>query len=171
MFISFQLQLILQTSEFAYCSNNSVLKIKPQYTCSGALSFRWNNFAVPLLNSIQLSDVWAEREKRKKSQSISFHRSRPSQRRKSINARNSLQEMKYVSFCLLAKSYLTLVTPQTVAHWAAPSITSPRQEYCNEWPFSYPGDLWHPGIEHTSPGAPALLADSATEPPGKLEMC
>ena len=32
MFIPFQLQLILQTSEFAYCSNNSVLKIKPHYT-------------------------------------------------------------------------------------------------------------------------------------------
>ena len=96
----------------------------------------------------------------KKSQSTSFHRSRPSKRRKSIKARSSLQEMKYVSFCLLAKSCLTLVTPQTVAHQAAPSITSPREEYWNEYPFPYPGDLCDPGIEHASPGAPALPADS-----------
>ena len=39
MFISFQLQLILQTSEFAYCSNNSVLKIKPHYTCQELFPF------------------------------------------------------------------------------------------------------------------------------------
>ena len=36
----------------------------------------------------------------------------------------------------------------------------PRQEYWNELPFPSPGDLPDPGIEHTSPAAPALQADS-----------
>ena len=103
MFIPFQLQLILQTSEFAYCSNNSVLKIKPHYTHAQEL-FPFGEIILQFHFLIVYNYLmFGLKERKKKSQSISFHRYRPSQRRKSINARNSLQEMKYVSFCLLAK--------------------------------------------------------------------
>ena len=41
----------------------------------------------------------------------------------------------------------------------------PRQEEWNGLPFSFPGDLPHPGIE---PGSPALQVNSLpTESPGK----
>ena len=35
----------------------------------------------------------------------------------------------------------------------------PRQEYWNGLPFSPPGDLLNPGLEHTSPASPALQVD------------
>ena len=37
----------------------------------------------------------------------------------------------------------------------------PRQEYWSGLPFPSPGDLPDPGLEHTSPLAPALQADSS----------
>ena len=43
------------------------------------------------------------------------------------------------------------LTPWTIAHQAPPSIKFSRQEYCNELPFTSPGDLSDPGIEHVSP--------------------
>ena len=43
------------------------------------------------------------------------------------------------------------VTPWTVARQAPLSMGLPRQEYWSGLPFSPPGDLAHPGIEHTSP--------------------
>ena len=42
-------------------------------------------------------------------------------------------------------------TPWTVAHQAPPSIGFSRQEYWSGLPFSFPGDLPNPGIEHRSP--------------------
>ena len=57
------------------------------------------------------------------------------------------------------------VTPWTVAHQAPLSMGFSRQEYWSVLPFSFPGDLPHPGIE---PRFPALQADALTsEPPGK----
>ena len=43
-----------------------------------------------------------------------------------------------------------------------------RQEYWGSLPFFFPGDLPDPGIEPTSPAAPALEEGfSTTAPPGK----
>ena len=43
-----------------------------------------------------------------------------------------------------------------------------RKEYWSGLPFPFPEDLSDPGIELTSPEAPALQGDfSALEPPGK----
>ena len=58
---------------------------------------------------------------------------------------------------LVAKSCLTLATPQTVACQAPLSIGFSRQEYGSGLPFPSPGDLPDPGIK---PGSPALQADS-----------
>ena len=58
---------------------------------------------------------------------------------------------------LVAKSCLTLATPQTVACHAPLSIGFSRQEYGSGLPFPSPGDLPDPGIK---PGSPALQADS-----------
>ena len=57
---------------------------------------------------------------------------------------------------------------QTVAHQAPLSIGFSRKEYWSGLPFPFPGDLPDPGIEHTSPEAPALQGDFFTpEPLGK----
>ena len=58
---------------------------------------------------------------------------------------------------LVAKSCLTLATPQIVAYQAPLSIGFSGQEYGSGLPFPSPGDLPNPGIE---PGSPALQADS-----------
>ena len=47
---------------------------------------------------------------------------------------------------LVAKSYLTLVTPLTVAHRTTLSMGFFRQEYWSELPFLSPGDLPNLGI-------------------------
>ena len=59
------------------------------------------------------------------------------------------------------------VTPWTVAHEAPLSMGFPRQEYWSGLPFPSPGDLPDPGMEPTSPVAPALQANSL--PLGPLE--
>ena len=48
----------------------------------------------------------------------------------------------------------------TVAHQAPLSMGFSREEYWSELPLPYPGDLPDPGIEHMSPEAPTLQADS-----------
>ena len=64
---------------------------------------------------------------------------------------------------LVAKLYLTLTIPWTVAHQAPLSMGFSRQEY---WSVPSPGDLPHPGIK---PRSPAPQADSLpSELPGKL---
>ena len=56
----------------------------------------------------------------------------------------------------------------TVAHQAPLSVKFPRQEYWSGLPFPPPGDLPGPGIEITSPEAPALAGRFfTTKPPGK----
>ena len=50
-------------------------------------------------------------------------------------------------WCLVAKSYLILVTLWTLAHQAPLSIWFSRQEYWIELPFPSPRDLLDPGIE------------------------
>ena len=57
----------------------------------------------------------------------------------------------------MAKSFLTLATPWTVACHAPLSMRFSRQEYWSELPFSSSGDLPDPGVE---PRSPALHADS-----------
>ena len=54
---------------------------------------------------------------------------------------------------LVAKSYLTLVTPWTVARQAPLSLGFSRQEYWSGLPFPLQGDLPDPGIEPTSPAS------------------
>ena len=58
---------------------------------------------------------------------------------------------------LVSKSWLTLLTPWTVACQAPLSMGFFRQEYWSGLPFPSPGDLPNPGIE---PRSPALQADS-----------
>ena len=64
--------------------------------------------------------------------------------------------------CML--SYLSCVrlfaTLWTVVHQAPLSMGFPRQEYWSELPCLYPGHLPDPGIEPTSPVAPALQMES-----------
>ena len=61
------------------------------------------------------------------------------------------------------------MTLWTVARQAPLSMGFSRQEYWNGLPRPPPGDLPDPGIEPTSPVAPALQADSLPlAPPGKL---
>ena len=66
--------------------------------------------------------------------------------------------------CMPAKSLqlcLTLCDPMNcLARQALLSMEFSRQEYCSELPCPPPGDLPNPGIESTSPVAPALQADS-----------
>ena len=58
-----------------------------------------------------------------------------------------------------------LVTPQTAAHQAPPSMGFSRQEYWSGLPFPSPGNFPNPGIKSRSP---ALQADSLpTELQGK----
>ena len=71
-------------------------------------------------------------------------------------------------WCLVAKSYLILVTLWTLAHQAPLSIWFSRQEYWIELPFPSPGDLPGPRFE---PRSPALQADSLlTELPGDWNL-
>ena len=58
---------------------------------------------------------------------------------------------------LVAKSYMTLVTPWTVAHKAPLLMGFSRQGYWSGLPFPSPGDLPDLGIE---PRSLALQADS-----------
>ena len=62
------------------------------------------------------------------------------------------------SYCLVAKSCLTLINPWTVAQQAPLSMGFPRQEYWSRLPFPFPGDFPDLGFEH---GSPALQADSS----------
>ena len=56
----------------------------------------------------------------------------------------------------------------TVPCQAPLSIGFSRQDYWSGLPFPPPGDLPHPGIEHSSPVSPMLQADSLpAEPQGK----
>ena len=52
------------------------------------------------------------------------------------------------------------VTPWTGAHQVPLSMGFSMQGYLSGLPFPIPGDLPNPGIEPTSPVAPALQADS-----------
>ena len=51
-------------------------------------------------------------------------------------------------------------TPSTVAHQVSLSTGVSRQEHCSGFPCPPPGELIHPGIEHTSLASSALQADS-----------
>ena len=63
------------------------------------------------------------------------------------------------------------VTQWTVVHQAPLSMEFSRQEYWNKLPFSLPGDLPDPGIEHTSLRSPALESRFfTTESPGKHQV-
>ena len=57
---------------------------------------------------------------------------------------------------LVARSWMTLVTPQTIAQQAPLSMGFSRQEYWSGLLFPSPGNLPDPGIE---PGSPVLQAD------------
>ena len=60
-------------------------------------------------------------------------------------------------------------TPWTVTCQAPPSMDFSRHEYWSWLPFPPSGDLSDPGIEPTSPTAPALQVDSLPiEPLSKL---
>ena len=74
-----------------------------------------------------------------------------------------------ISCCyLVAKLYLTLATPWTVAHQAPLSMGFLRQEYCSGLPFPSPRDLPNPEIQPVFPVSPALLGRFfTTEPPGQ----
>ena len=56
----------------------------------------------------------------------------------------------HVYCCLVAKLYLTLVTPWTAAHQASLSMGFPRQEYWSGLQFLPSGDLTDSGIELVS---------------------
>ena len=74
--------------------------------------------------------------------------------------------LSYVAVVVLvARSYLTLATPWTVAHPASLSTGFPRQEYWTGLLFLSPGDLPDSVIE---PVSPTLQADSSRmSQPGK----
>ena len=66
---------------------------------------------------------------------------------------------------LVAKLYLTLATPWTVAHQAPLSMGFSSQEYWSGLPIPPPGDLPKPKIK---PRSPVLQVDSLpSEPPVK----
>ena len=74
-------------------------------------------------------------------------------------------ELEYRYCSVVAKLYMTLVTPWTVTRQAPLSMGSPRQEYWSGLLFPSPENLPNPGIKSRSP---ALQADSLpSEPPGK----
>ena len=76
-----------------------------------------------------------------------------------------VQYISYTHAGLVAKLYLTLVTPWVIACQAPLSSGFSRQEHWSGLPFSSPGDLPDPGIE---PRSPALQAYSLlTELQGK----
>ena len=62
--------------------------------------------------------------------------------------------------CLGAQSCLTLCDPTNWAHQAPLSLEFFRQEHWSELPFSSPGNLPGPKIEHASQESPALQVDS-----------
>ena len=57
---------------------------------------------------------------------------------------------RYYGGCLVAKSYLTLAIPWTVARQAPLSVGLSRQENWSGLPFPSPGDLPNPGIDPRS---------------------
>ena len=62
-------------------------------------------------------------------------------------------------------------TPWTVAHLAPLIMGFSMQEYWSGLPFPTPRDLPNPGIERTSPLAPALAGRFlTTAPPGKPDL-
>ena len=61
-----------------------------------------------------------------------------------------------IALCSVTHSYLTLVTPWTVAHQAPLSMEFSSQEYWSRLPFPPPGDLPYSGIEPSSLASPAL---------------
>ena len=63
---------------------------------------------------------------------------------------------------IVAQSYLTLVTPWTVAHQAPLSMGFSRQEYWNGLSFSTPGDLPNPGIKPLSLATLTLAGEFIT---------
>ena len=70
---------------------------------------------------------------------------------------------------MLSRSVLSdFATPWTIAHQAPLSMRFSRQECWSGLPFSTPGDLPDPRIEHMSLGSPALAGGFFTAaPPGK----
>ena len=71
--------------------------------------------------------------------------------------------------CLCVLSHVQLfVTPQAVACQAPLSMELSPQEYWSGLPFSPPQDLPDPGIQPTTPAAPALAGRFfTTASPGK----
>ena len=68
---------------------------------------------------------------------------------------------------MLSRAHL-FAMPWAVAHQAPLSLRLSQQEYWSGLPFLAPGDLLEPGIEPTSPEAPALAGGFfTTESPGK----
>ena len=68
---------------------------------------------------------------------------------------------------VVVPSYLTLVTPCTVAHQAPLSMEFSSHNW-RGLPFPPPGDLPHAGIKPVSLGSPALAGVFfTTDPPGK----
>ena len=73
-----------------------------------------------------------------------------------------------VKYALSIPDSVTFCSPSTVAHQAPLSTGFSRQEYWSGLPFSPPGNLPNPGMEHASLSSPALQADSLPlVPPGK----
>ena len=72
---------------------------------------------------------------------------------------------------LVTKSYLTFVTPWTVAHQASLSVGFSRQEYWSGLPFPSPGNLPDPGIQPMSPAlAGEFLTTESPEKPTAKEF-
>ena len=71
---------------------------------------------------------------------------------------------------VVAKSYLTLTTPWTVAHQAPLSMGFSRQEHWSGLPFPSPGDLPRPGMElrSTAPQANSLPTELCRKLRGQL---
>ena len=82
-----------------------------------------------------------------------------------LNLNNCTRPFFLFSRCVMSDSF---TTPWPVACQASLSMGFPRREYWSRLPFPSPRDLPDPGIEPTSPVAPALWADSLpAEPLGK----
>ena len=75
--------------------------------------------------------------------------------------------------CVHAQSLACIrlfAAPWTVAHQPPLSMGLAQQTFWSGLPFPFPKDLPHPGIEPTSPEAPALASGFLiTEPPGKRQ--
>ena len=82
-----------------------------------------------------------------------------------INEENASKQ-QYLLLLLSHFSRVQLcVTPWTVARQAPLTMGFPRQEYWSRLPFSPPGDLPDPGIEHLSLVSPALAGRFFTTMP------